>query len=235
MREQLAPQGRVVNCWRISERHSLLASLLGHVDILHGDLSRGRLDDIQREVQSHDHQENHKQCRAVRAGDRPRWCFLHRVQFLANGGHSDHRRRLERWHLLRLQGEPSGHFAEIRRCADVFHQLLGQFGRPSCPHHRGIHNRWNGNCRRPFFSPPLSVAAKASNFPFHFPFPFQPTQAKWRLVFMISAAVYIVCGIFYIIFGSGQRQPWDNPDKDEDRHHEKEGLESVKTVAETQH
>ena len=61
-----------------------------------------------------------------------------------------------------------------------------------------------------------------------------PTQAKWRLVFMISAAVYVVCGIFYIIFGSGQRQAWDNPDKDEERH-EKQGLESIKTITETQH
>lgn len=64
--------------------------------------------------------------------------------------------------------------------------------------------------------------------------PFQPTQAKWRLVFMISAAVYVVCGIFYIIFGSGQRQAWDNPDKDEERH-EKQGLENIKTITETQH
>ncbi|XP_076244130.1 putative inorganic phosphate cotransporter protein picot isoform X2 [Calliopsis andreniformis] len=61
-----------------------------------------------------------------------------------------------------------------------------------------------------------------------------PTQAKWRLVFMISAGVYILCATFYIIFGSGQRQSWDNPDKDEERH-EKQGLESVKAVTETQH
>ncbi|XP_060816803.1 putative inorganic phosphate cotransporter isoform X2 [Bombus pascuorum] len=61
-----------------------------------------------------------------------------------------------------------------------------------------------------------------------------PTQAKWRIVFMISAGVYIVCALFYAIFSSGQRQPWDNPDKDEDKN-EKEGLETVKTVVETHH
>ncbi|XP_003398669.1 putative inorganic phosphate cotransporter isoform X2 [Bombus terrestris] len=61
-----------------------------------------------------------------------------------------------------------------------------------------------------------------------------PTQAKWRIVFMISAGVYIVCALFYAIFSSGQRQPWDNPDKDEDKS-EKEGLETVKTVTETHH
>lgn len=66
------------------------------------------------------------------------------------------------------------------------------------------------------------------------PFSFQPTQAKWRIVFMISAGVYIVCALFYAIFSSGQRQPWDNPDKDEDKN-EKEGLETVKTVTETHH
>ncbi|KAG6800033.1 inorganic phosphate cotransporter isoform X1 [Apis mellifera caucasica] len=63
-----------------------------------------------------------------------------------------------------------------------------------------------------------------------------PTHAKWRLVFMISAGVYIACATFYVIFGSGQRQPWDNPDKDEERQqHEKQDLRCVKTVSETQH
>ncbi|XP_061938507.1 putative inorganic phosphate cotransporter isoform X4 [Apis cerana] len=62
-----------------------------------------------------------------------------------------------------------------------------------------------------------------------------PTQAKWRLVFMISAGVYVACATFYVIFGSGQRQLWDNPDKDEERQHEKQDLRCVKTVSETQH
>lgn len=42
----------------------------------------------------------------------------------------------------------------------------------------------------------------------------QPTQAAWREVFFLSAAVYIACSTFYQIFGSGVRQPWDNPQKD---------------------
>ena len=63
---------------------------------------------------------------------------------------------------------------------------------------------------------------------------FQPTQAKWRIVFMISAAVYIVCATFYVIFGSGERQAWDNPDKDVDKV-KRRNLETVKTVNETQH
>ncbi|XP_017886240.1 putative inorganic phosphate cotransporter isoform X2 [Ceratina calcarata] len=61
------------------------------------------------------------------------------------------------------------------------------------------------------------------------------TQAKWRLVFMISAGVYIACSLFYVIFGSGKRQFWDNPENDDDKQHEKEGLESVKSITETQH
>lgn len=51
---------------------------------------------------------------------------------------------------------------------------------------------------------------------------------------MISAGVYIVCALFYAVFSSGQRQTWDNPDKDEEKN-EKHGLETVKTIAETQH
>ncbi|XP_051157227.1 putative inorganic phosphate cotransporter isoform X3 [Leptopilina boulardi] len=60
----------------------------------------------------------------------------------------------------------------------------------------------------------------------------QPTQAKWRIVFMLSAAIYIVCATFYLIFGSGERQAWDNPDKDTNEN--KSNLEAVKTTNETQ-
>ncbi|KAK3921380.1 Putative inorganic phosphate cotransporter [Frankliniella fusca] len=42
----------------------------------------------------------------------------------------------------------------------------------------------------------------------------KPTQAAWRVVFFISAAVYAVCSGFYLIFASGEVQPWDDPDKD---------------------
>lgn len=63
---------------------------------------------------------------------------------------------------------------------------------------------------------------------------FQPSQAKWRLVFMISAGVYVVCTTFYIVFGSGERQPWDNPDKDEQPKDRKDP-ENGKTVNETRH
>ncbi|XP_032690814.1 putative inorganic phosphate cotransporter isoform X1 [Odontomachus brunneus] len=61
-----------------------------------------------------------------------------------------------------------------------------------------------------------------------------PTQAKWRTVFMICAGVYIMCATFYAVFSSGQRQKWDNPDKDDEKS-EKRELESVITVNETQH
>lgn len=43
----------------------------------------------------------------------------------------------------------------------------------------------------------------------------KPTQAQWRIVFMVAAFVYIISCTFYIIFASGQRQPWDNPEDDE--------------------
>ncbi|XP_018320987.1 putative inorganic phosphate cotransporter [Agrilus planipennis] len=43
----------------------------------------------------------------------------------------------------------------------------------------------------------------------------QPTQAKWRIVFITAAAVYAGCCTFYSIFASGQRQPWDDPATDD--------------------
>lgn len=42
----------------------------------------------------------------------------------------------------------------------------------------------------------------------------QPTIGQWQIVFFIAAGVYIFCATFYNIFGSGVRQPWDNPMND---------------------
>lgn len=36
-------------------------------------------------------------------------------------------------------------------------------------------------------------------------------MGQWRIVFFISAIVYVFCATFYNIFGSGVRQSWDNP------------------------
>lgn len=50
---------------------------------------------------------------------------------------------------------------------------------------------------------------------------------------MICAGIYILCATFYVIFGSGQRQAWDNPDKDE--RNEKKQLDGIQIISETQH
>ncbi|KAF7273182.1 putative inorganic phosphate cotransporter isoform X2 [Rhynchophorus ferrugineus] len=42
-----------------------------------------------------------------------------------------------------------------------------------------------------------------------------PSIAKWRTVFITAAAVYAACCTFYVIFGSGQKQPWDQAQTDE--------------------
>lgn len=43
---------------------------------------------------------------------------------------------------------------------------------------------------------------------------FQPTIAQWRIVFLIASTIYTICATFYIMFGQGERQDWDNPAKD---------------------
>ena len=43
----------------------------------------------------------------------------------------------------------------------------------------------------------------------------QPTMGQWQIVFFIAAGVYIACATFYNLFGSGVRQPWDNPLNDD--------------------
>ncbi|XP_050420309.1 putative inorganic phosphate cotransporter isoform X1 [Adelges cooleyi] len=42
----------------------------------------------------------------------------------------------------------------------------------------------------------------------------RPTQAAWRIVFITSACVYMVCCTIYLVLGDGTRQPWDNPSND---------------------
>lgn len=39
-------------------------------------------------------------------------------------------------------------------------------------------------------------------------------MAQWQIVFFIAAGVYIGCATFYNLFGSAERQPWDNPMND---------------------
>lgn len=40
-------------------------------------------------------------------------------------------------------------------------------------------------------------------------------MGQWQIVFFIAAIIYIACATFYNVFGSGDRQPWDNPMNDE--------------------
>lgn len=36
-------------------------------------------------------------------------------------------------------------------------------------------------------------------------------MSQWQIVFFIAAGVYIACATFYNLFGSAERQEWDNP------------------------
>lgn len=51
----------------------------------------------------------------------------------------------------------------------------------------------------------------------------KPDHAHWRIVFFIASAIYVFCATFYNIFGSGQRQPWDNPSRDEENEQKRNG------------
>lgn len=61
------------------------------------------------------------------------------------------------------------------------------------------------------------------------------------MVFVISAIVYMVCALFYVAFGSGERQPWDNPEKDDKEKNKKKEQKKLEAhhlhqvVSESQH
>lgn len=39
----------------------------------------------------------------------------------------------------------------------------------------------------------------------------QQTVEQWRKVFWLCVPVYVACEVFYIVFASAARQPWDQP------------------------
>jgi len=44
----------------------------------------------------------------------------------------------------------------------------------------------------------------------------QQTIEAWRLVFYLGAGVYVFGTVIYLIFGSGEVQPWGYPPKTEE-------------------
>lgn len=58
-----------------------------------------------------------------------------------------------------------------------------------------------------------------------------PSIAKWRTVFITAACVYAGCCTFYIIFGSGARQSWDQPEPEKKKEKEEDDPEVVTTRA----
>ena len=39
------------------------------------------------------------------------------------------------------------------------------------------------------------------------------TRDEWQIVFYIAAAIYVFGAVFYLIFGSGELQPWAREEK----------------------
>lgn len=45
------------------------------------------------------------------------------------------------------------------------------------------------------------------------------TRAEWQIVFYIAAAIYLFGAVFFIIFASGELQPWSMVEQGEDNFH----------------
>lgn len=39
----------------------------------------------------------------------------------------------------------------------------------------------------------------------------QPSYGQWQIVFGVLACTYIFGGLVYVVLGSGELQPWNNP------------------------
>ncbi|KAG5896185.1 hypothetical protein JTB14_016960 [Gonioctena quinquepunctata] len=40
-------------------------------------------------------------------------------------------------------------------------------------------------------------------------------KTQWRIIFLVAAILYMTPNIFFLLFASGEKQPWDSPDADE--------------------
>ncbi|KAF7268749.1 hypothetical protein GWI33_018101 [Rhynchophorus ferrugineus] len=47
-----------------------------------------------------------------------------------------------------------------------------------------------------------------------------PSIAKWRIVFVTASGVYAFCCTIYLMFASGERQPWDQPKQEDSKDNE---------------
>lgn len=59
----------------------------------------------------------------------------------------------------------------------------------------------------------------------------QPSIAKWRTVFITAGCVYAGCCSFYVLFGSGNRQSWDQPPEDDEPKKDRDHPEIMTTTA----
>jgi len=41
---------------------------------------------------------------------------------------------------------------------------------------------------------------------------FQPSREQWQKVFYVTAGIYVFGAVFFVIFGSGDVQPWNSAD-----------------------
>ncbi|XP_076245930.1 putative inorganic phosphate cotransporter [Calliopsis andreniformis] len=55
----------------------------------------------------------------------------------------------------------------------------------------------------------------------------ETNASLWNIVFYISAAVYFLGNLVFIIFGQGEIQPWNEPESTEDQDQEQEKKESI--------
>lgn len=49
---------------------------------------------------------------------------------------------------------------------------------------------------------------------------------EWHIIFYIGAAVYIACGLFFMVFGSGEIQSW-NYTKEELQVEQAKGVDNI--------
>ena len=48
-----------------------------------------------------------------------------------------------------------------------------------------------------------------------FPFFLQPTRVQWQKVFYISAGMYVLGWVTFLLLGSGKQQSWNTPYEDQ--------------------
>ena len=147
-------------------------------------------------------------CSARPAGHLLDGRLLHRLRFCFDHGAPDSGRRVPRSAVHGLPGQPLGPVPQLRQRHLRHHLYVRHHPQFRCPADGGYFDQRAGGDWVSFRLEGVDLFSFLFFF-FLFCLLLQQTLAQWRIAFLISAGIMLFESVFYLFFGSGEEQPWN--------------------------